>query len=179
MMPRNLFGTWDDFSVPATLSLRGARTKPDYDDTELGLLFPQNDSSEYISFIKQFSHSKKLESGIKPHIHYIQDEAQVPNFVMEYRWYNNGVAPSGSWTTLETDNGSGIVFPYSSGSILQILPFPDITGLSGEAVSSNIDIKLYRDDNVVSGDVLLKYFDVHYMKDNSGSYSLYSKWSEE
>jgi hypothetical protein len=32
-----------------------------------------------------------------------------------------------------------------------------------------LDIKLYRDDNVVTGDVLLKEFDIHYQIDGLGS----------
>ena len=174
---RNPFGTWDDMSVPGTVAIQGQSSKPDYDYTNLGLLFPQNSATEIANFIIQFSHSKLLESAIYPHVHYIQDEATSPIFKIDYKWYNNGAAVPASWTTLSTADGAGAVFTYSSGSILQILPFPAITGLSGEGVSSNLEVKLYRDDNVVSGDVLMKYFDVHYLKDASGSKQAYTKWS--
>ncbi|GAG60190.1 unnamed protein product, partial [marine sediment metagenome] len=36
-------------------------------------------------------------------------------------------------------------------------------------LSSIMDIKLYRDDNVAIGDVLTKEFDIHFRKDMSGS----------
>jgi len=143
----------------------------------LGLLFPQNNAEEIASFIIQFSHSKALGTHIEPHIHYIQDEATSPIFKIDYKWYNNGAAVPAGWTTISTADGAGAVFPYTSGSILQILPFPDISAIAGEDVSSNLEIKLYRDDNVVTGDVLFKYFDVHYIKDASGSKSEYTKWS--
>ena len=37
---------WDDFRFPATSSKLGANDKPDFDFTELGFLFPQNDTAE-------------------------------------------------------------------------------------------------------------------------------------
>jgi len=52
---------------------------------------------------------------------------------------------------------------------MQICSFPTIDGSSIDSVSSILEVKLYRDDNVVSGDVLVKEFDVHYQKDGIGS----------
>ena len=174
---RNTFGTWDDFSVPASLQRQGATTKPDFDYTNMGLLFPQNDATEIVYMVAQMQHRKALGSLIAPHIHYIQTGASVPVFKLDYRWYNNGSAVPGTWTTISTADGAGIVFPYTSGSILQILPFPDIAAISNEAISSNLEMKLYRDDNVISGDVLVKYFDFHFQNDGSGSKQEYTKWS--
>ena len=47
--------------------------------------------------------------------------------------------------------------------------FPDIEGTNIDTVSSMMDIRLYRDDNIVSGDVLAKEFDIHYQIDGMGS----------
>ena len=171
----NPFGAWDDFSVPASLQRQGATTKPDFDYTNMGLLFPQNDPGEIAYMIAQMQHRKALGSAIFPHIHYIQSGATLPVFKLDYRWYNNGSAVPGTWTTISTADGAGIVFPYTSGSILQILPFPDITAIANEGISSNLEMKLYRDDNVVSGDVLVKYFDFHYQNDSTGSTQEYTK----
>lgn len=49
----------------------------------------------------------------------------------------------------------------------------DGSGITG--VSSILDIKLYRDDNVVTGDVLVKEFDIHYLVDADGSRQEYIK----
>ena len=157
---------WDDLKAPATSVRQGATAKPDFDTTELGLLFPQNDPTEIAYIIMQFPHARKNGSSIKPHVHWIQTSADEAVWKMDYRWYKNGDAPSGSWTTLTCDSP---VFPYTSGSLLQICSFPEIDGSAVDTVSSIIDVRLYRDDNVVSGDVLLKEFDIHYQIDQLGS----------
>lgn len=166
---------WTDMRFPLTQDKQGANLKPDFDETNCGLLFPQNDTTEIIYAICQFDHSKKLDSNIYPHIHFIQAETNLPTFKLMYRWYDNSGNP-GTFQTISTDDGDGAIFTYDdSGGMLQILPFPKITGLVGEHVSSNIDLKLYRDDNLVTGDVLSKFFDIHYEKDTEGSRQEYSK----
>lgn len=152
---------WTDLRAPATTIRQGATGKPDFDTTDLGLLFPQNDPDEIAYIIMQLPHEWKEGSELRPHIHYIQDEAEVPVFKMEYRWTNNGAAPAGSFTTL-TQNG--LKFIYVSGSLMQVATFPAIDG-TGKTLSSILEVKLYRDDNVVSGAVLVKEFDVHYQID--------------
>lgn len=158
---------WKDEKVPASRIRQGVTQKPDFDTTELGLLFPQNDTSEIAYAIIQFNHDRKNESNIRPHIHFVQDSSSQPVFKIDYRWYKNGENPSGSFTTL-TANSFAFTYP-GSGSILQIVGFPEIDGSSIDTVSSMMDIKIYRDDDVVSGDVLVKEFDLHYQIDTVGS----------
>ncbi len=157
---------WDDLRFPVTQTRQGALGKPDFDTTDLGLLFPQNDPTEIAYIIAQIPHEWKLKSGLRPHIHFIQTGASEPVFKMDYRWYKNGADPTGSFTTITCDT---MAFTYSSGSMLQICSFPEIDGAGINSVSSILDIKIYRDDNVVSGDVLVKEFDFHYQKDAGGS----------
>lgn len=165
-------GMWDDLKFPATSIRRGASSKPDFDYTNNGLLFPQNDTAEKIHIIGQLPHRWVLESTLSPHLHYVQDESDVPTFKMDYRWYKNGADPTGSFTTISTTTG---VFTYTSGSIMQILPFPDIDGTGIDTVSSILDMIIYRDDNTVTGDVLVKEFDIHFQSDDMGSDSEYVK----
>ena len=160
---------WTDMSFPATRDKQGQTQKPDFDFTELGLLFPQNDPTEEVNIISQMDHRKKLGTALRLHVHYVQDEVAIPNFVAEYRFYKNGDAVPGAWTTIETNNGTGPAFSYTSGSILQVLPFPEIPASASETVSANLDLIIYRNDNVVTGDVLVKYFDYHYQMDSDGS----------
>lgn len=158
---------WDDLRFPASRIRQGVTQKPDFDTDELGLLFPQNDATEIAYIIGQFPHAWKLGTEIRPHIHFIQEEAQAPTFKMEYRWYKNGAAVPGSFTEL---TASTFAFTYpGSGSIVQIAAFPAIDGTLIDTVSTIIDIKLFRDDNDISGDVLLKEFDIHYQIDSFGS----------
>jgi hypothetical protein len=162
---------WDD-KYPATRLRQGATQKPDFDTTNLGLLFPQNDPTEIAYIIAQINHDWKLETGLRPHIHFVQDEATQPVFKMDYRWYKNGEDPTGAFTTL---TASSFAFTYTSGSIMQIASFPEIDGTGKDTVSSILDIKLYRDDNVVVGDVLVKEFDIHYQRDDRGSQGEFTK----
>jgi hypothetical protein len=163
---------WTDIRFPATTTKVGSNLLPHFDYTNIGLLFPQNDEDEKIYIAAQFGHDRKHGSSISPHIHYIQDEATVPVFIMEYRWYDNGEVVPASYTPIET---IGAIFPWTSGSILQILSFPDIeTG--GDNVSSMMDIIIYRKTgDGVTGDVLVKEFDIHYQIDAIGSDDEYVK----
>ena len=169
---------WDDFSVPLNPSLLGSRAKPDYDETELGLQFPQDDTSEFVNFTAQMSHSKLLDTDIHLHCHYIQSSVTQPTFTVEYRYYNNGDQVPATWATLNTsDVGGGKgVFTYTSGSILQIARFPAIPAPTDETVSANLDVKFYRNDNDVTGDVLTKYIDFHYQINSLGSNEEFTKY---
>jgi hypothetical protein len=91
---------------------------------------------------------------------------------MDYRWYNNGDLMPGAFTTI---TAATFAFTYTAGNMLQIAAFPEIDGSAMGGVSSMMDIKLYRDDNVAIGDVLTKEFDIHYEIDSLGSKEEYVK----
>lgn len=166
---------WDDYLGSLNRDRQGAAQKPDYSYTELGLLFPQNDATEIAYLVFQMSHSKLLDSLIHLHIHYFQEEATQPTFKVDYRIYNNGAVPPGSWTTISTADNTKGIFAYPGGTILQIAEFPLITPPIPEGVSVNLDVQLYRDDDDVTGDVLGKYVDFHYQRDSLGSDEEYTK----
>lgn len=162
---------WDDLKFPATTIRQGATTKPDFDSTDLGLLFPQNDDTEIAYAIGQFPHARANGTDISPHVHFIQTSALEPVFKLAYRWYENGATPP-SFTIITVNS---MAFSYTSGDMLQIAEFPDIDGSAIDTVSSIIDMKLYRDDNVITGDVLVKELDIHYQIDQPGSREEYAK----
>lgn len=167
---------FDDLSFSSTLVKIGANTKPDFDYTNIGLLFPQNDASEKAYATYQMSHRKKLGTSIRLHIHYVQSSALKPIFRVEYRFYNNGeLVPSFSTLNTNDPGGNTGILTYISGSILQIGMFPLITAPANEGLSSNLDIILYRNDNIVTGDVLVKYIDLHFEIDAYGSREEYIK----
>jgi hypothetical protein len=161
--------TWTDFSVPLTRDKQGQSDKPDYDYTNLGLLFPQNDPDEKIYLVMQMDHAKKMDSPIYLHVHYIQSEATQPTYKADCKFYNNGEAVSATWTTISTATSSKGIFTYTSGDILQIATFPAISAPTNETVSANLDLIFYRDDNDLTGDSLAKYLDFHYEIDSLGS----------
>lgn len=170
---------WTDKSFPLGRDRQGVAQKPDFDYINLGLLFPAGDPSEEIYVIDQMDHRKQLGTALRLHVHFIQDSVNIPKFVCEYRWYNNGDSPSPGFGNVNTDNGAGPLFSYpGSGQILQIVQFPEITfpdGAEFETISSNFEFKMYRDDSRIAGDVLTKYVDYHYQMDDQGSREEFSK----
>lgn len=161
----DFFNVWDDLRIPVTASKLGSQDKPDFDYTNIGLLFPQNSTSEFICTIVQMPHAYKVGTSIYPHIHFVQTSSSVPVFKMTYRWYDGGGDPSVSFTTITTNS---LRFTYTSGSLSQVASFPPIV-CPITNISSILDVKIYRDDNVVTGDVLVKEFDIHYQLDTLGS----------
>jgi hypothetical protein len=163
---------WEDLRFPASLIRQGATTKPDFDTTNIGLLFPQNDDAEIAYLIAQLPHAYLLESDLHCHIHWVQTGATFPTWKIDYRWYENDSDPTGGFTTLPVNTGK---FSYSSGSLMQISEFSEISGSGKNTISSILEVKLYRDDNDVAGDILLKEFDIHYQLDQPGSGQEYVK----
>lgn len=168
-LPNGLPG-WDDWKFPANRKQQGANFKPDFDETNIGLLFPQNDTSELIKITDQVPHSWDQRSEFRPHVHYIQDEVPIPTFTLEWRIYANG----GTVPAFQTISTVSKAFNYTSGTMVQILLFPAITA-PANSTSALADFKLYRNDNAVTGDVLFKSFDIHFRSDALGSLEEYTK----
>jgi len=168
---------WDDFSVPLTRDKQGQNSKPDYDFTNNGLLFPYDDEAEIVYLTMQMQHQKKLDTAIRLHVHYIQSDVVKPIWKADYRWYNNGAAVPGSWTTIATLQGNQGVFTYTSGDMLQIATFAEIAPPANETISSNLDLRFYRNASAEGPqeDVLAKYIDFHYQIDGLGSDEEYTK----
>jgi hypothetical protein len=156
---------WDDLRFPATAQRQGQGTKPDFDFTNIGWLMPENVATESVYMLAQFDHGYKLGSDIEPHVHFIQTVAAVPTFKLDYRWYDKGdTVPA--FATIETVTETAVTFAVG---IHQRIDFPKISGAAISKMSSMMDLKLYRDDTSVSGDVLTKEFDIHFRSDSDGS----------
>lgn len=165
---------WTDRSFPVSRTKRGQTDKPDYDLADRGLQFPQNNTAEYVQVLDQMDHRKEFGTPIKLHIHYIQTTAALPIFKIAYKAYSNGEDVPASDTIISTEDGGGVVFPWTGNPMLQIMTFPDII-IPNEGISAQLEFNFYRDDNVVSGDVLVKYIDYHYSMDSAGSDTEYTK----
>ena len=166
---------WDDIRFPFTPSVRGNIDKPDFDTTNIGLLFPNGNTAEIIYIICQFTHKRVPGINIKPHVHFRQNNATLPTFKIDYKWYENGDIIPANFTTISTGDGAGVVYPYTSGNLAQIILFPEIDGSGILGTSSFLEIKFYRDDTDLAGDVLTKEFDIHCLQDGQGSYYEYSR----
>jgi len=93
-------------------------------------------------------------------------------FKLDYKWFNIGAAVPESFTTYAMD---AYAVTYSSGSIHQISHGGDGIAGTGKGISSLLLCKLYRDDNVYTGDALAFQFDVHFEIDAAGSREEYIK----
>lgn len=165
-------GEWDDLSFPSTTSKLGVNTNPDFDYTNNGLLFPENDTTEQIHIVAQMPHSWEYGTSIVPHVHWIQTTADDScTWKIKYRIYNIGETVPTVWKTLNAKSG---METYTSGSLHQLSSFGAID-MTGKTKSCNIDIVLYRTNaDTISGDVLMKYFDIHYRVDKFGDTIDYS-----
>lgn len=163
--------TWDDFRVPLTQTKQGATAKPDFDYTNVGYLFPQNDPDEILYIIAQMPHTWKEGSDIGPHVHWRQTANQNAVFKISYAWTNNG-SPISAFSTYVMDQPE---FSFSSGSLMQLSAGSALISGVGKTLSSMLMIKLYREDNVYTGDALVYDFDIHYEKDSLGSNEEYNK----
>lgn len=163
---------WDDWTFALTPTRQGALSKPDFDFTNFGLLFPQNDADEIAYLIDQCPHKRKAGSNFHPHIHWRQTSTDAPTWKLEYRFLNNGQSSETAFTTITAD---AEVFAYDdSGGMIQISTFPTIDG-SAVNISAMFEGRLYRDDNLITGDVLAKEFDIHIEIDMLGSRQEYVK----
>lgn len=168
---------WDDLKAPFTSTRRGAADKPDFDYTNAGLLFPTNDTTEFVTAIMQFSHARKAGTDIEPHIHWDQINSNDVVWSMVYKWYQPGAAVPATWLKLIEQSDA---FTYTSGTLHQITTFGTIDGSGISGVSSILKVKVYRDDAVAGGagtgdDALATEFDVHYQIDSPGSDQEYIK----
>lgn len=163
---------WDDVLVPLTQTKIGANGKPDFDETNIGYLFPQNDATEILYVIAQMPHKWKEGSTIYPHVHWQQAADANVTWKIDYKWFNIGAAVPAGFTTLALDQ---LTQTYTSGSIHQLSASANGIAGTGKLLSSILLVKLYRNDNTYTGDALAWDFDIHIEIDSIGSEAVYSK----
>ena len=156
----------EDLRFPATLIRQGATTKPDFDITELALMFPDNAETEIAYMVAQMPHSWKAGSGIEPHVHIKQEGSDQAVFYLEYKWLELGEAIPAAFTTITLDQ---YVFDYVSGDLHQMIYSSVPIDGSGKTESSILLMRLYRaNDDDVTGDVAVYEFDIHYQVEKLG-----------
>lgn len=163
---------WDDYNVPLIIGKPTAGGKPDYDYSNCGYLFPQNDKTEILIVRAQMPHRYKEGTDIFPHVHWRQTANKQATFKLDYKWYNNGEVEPADWTTYTMGT---YAYTYVAGTLAQINY--NANGISGvgKKISSILLCKLYREDNVYTGDALTDDFDIHMQIDSTGSSQEYIK----
>lgn len=154
-------------------------------NTEEGTLDYKDNATlaDYAIMNVQINHDWKINSTIFPHLHWFQNQLNVPNWLVQYRWQINGQLKENNWTNFPLNS---LVFTFESGSLVQIS-----TNLIGIVPPENVNLsdilqlRLIRDtanestefstNDVVIGDVPSINFDVHYELNSLGSNTEYSK----
>lgn len=151
--------------IPPLAALAQTATgKPDIDTANCGFAFPQNDAAEILSGSYCLNSDYAEGTALYPRILWIQSGATAPAWKLDYRWINLG-GQVGDFTTLTIASHE---FTYIQGTILQLSNFTGITG-TGYRAGSILQVKLYRDDNVVAGDVTAVSFGIYKRLSSLGS----------
>lgn len=168
---------WDDLSnaiIAARLDVASGRL--DYDYFNGGVNFNSNARypEEPVVIPIQAKHAMLygVSSVFRPHIHWMQEQAAIPNFLLGYKISNYGTTTTKEvdWSNYTFSILSSHAFTYTSGTLLQISSFPEID-TSGLTISGSIDFVLFRDTTNIStlftgadpvlADVTVKYQDSH------------------
>lgn len=159
--------TWDDLRVPLTATKLGSNLKPDFDETNVGYLFPQNDATEIVRFVAQMPHRWVNGTALKAHVHWQQSAATAVTWKLAIKAVAHGQLVPAAFTTLTS---STAVFPYTSGNLHQVTALGEVD-MSGAANGTSCLLlgKLYREDNVTTGDVLAWEIDFHYQGWRTGT----------
>ena len=170
---------WDDLRAPLTgqqLTISAGRLDYDFTQCVVGFSATARYPQEPIAMTFEFQHAKYLGGAVTPHLHWVQAKNAIPNWLIAYRWYNNGSDPTGAFTLAIPDSS---IFTYSSGSIMQLTNWLPIAAPANETLSSVLDVILYRDSANAStlftgadpytGSAAAKEFDIHYQRDSIGS----------
>lgn len=105
-------------------------------------------TADYAWTSYQMRHAWKPGSIIKPHIHWEQSGANVPNWLIQYRWQVNGGTKTTAWTNYKCDT---MAFTYTSGTINQICHGAGLTPPVGYNISDILQVRVIRDTTNASG----------------------------
>ena len=162
---------WDDLFGPLQTAKLGAVDKPPWDTTLDAYMFPRNDVTHILYMTLQLPH-QWAGTTVFPHVHWIQQRNETPVFKLDYKWSPIGGEVPAGWLTYTMDQ---LVKPYTSGNMHQISNGAAGIDGAGKGMSSILQVRLYRDDNVYAASVPAMSLDVHYEIDSFGSNSEYSK----
>jgi hypothetical protein len=153
------------------------------DDAEGAYYFKDSaTTADYVWINIQFNHDRKHGAVVSPHLHWWQASATLPNWLVQYRYQQQGAAKTTAWTSMKYTTQA---FSYVSGTLCQITDFADITPPTNDGVSDELQIRIIRDTanasglfagaDGLSGNVYIYDFDAHKECDGLGSNEEYVK----
>jgi hypothetical protein len=138
--------------------------------------------SDYLYKNLQLNHDRDLTTVVYPHIHFFQEQAAMPNFLLQYRWQINGTNKVTPWTNLKCNTA---VHTRVAGAQHQIANSVGIASPLGSAISDIIQFRILRDNANTSGvfagadpyigTVGVLSFDLHLQENSIGSDEPYVK----
>ena len=169
---------WDDLANGLiNKKLYSTAGKIDYDFDENSIKFqPGGDitnKNDRVAWNEQKLHRIKATSKLQFHIHLEQTSTDKIIFTLKYRIQENGKAKNTTWTTITCNTEDDGLYTYSSGTLNQIIVFPEID-ISSTGLSDLIQCQLARTDST-SSDVYVTFVDAHVEIDTFGSYTQWSK----
>lgn len=182
---------WDDISaslIASRLDTVSGRLEYDFFNSGVSFKSTARYPDEPVVISLQMFHAMKTGAGavLRPHIHWLQQQADIPNFMIGVKLINWGET-----TTFETDfsnytlhTPTGNAFTYTAGVLAQITMFPEID-ISSLGLSGTVNIALFRDSantstlfagvDPVATDVTVVYTDAHTQFNSLGSREEYVK----
>lgn len=140
------------------------------------------DLTDYVVMNVQLNHDWDTGTSYDPHIHWWQEQSDIPNWLIQYRYQTNGGLKTTAWTYSPWQDA---IFNYASGTLNQIVDFGPLTPPVGAGLSDILQIRLLRDNandsgefagaDPVAGDVDAVNLDVHIEINTTGSRTEYSK----
>ena len=141
------------------------------------------DLNDYLSMTIQMSHRWKVGSVLYPHLHWSQQDADMPNWLIHYGWFINGAAGFGAYAY---QKWTANLYTYSSGALNQITKFGSITPPVGAGLSDILHVRIFRDvantaaqfagaESGTPADAYALNFDIHFEIDSAGSDTEYTK----
>lgn len=108
--------------------------------------------NEVVSIRSQITHRYKEGTNGDPHLHWKQQSANIPNWVMGWKLSENGEADiiEIDYSNYNLSPISSHAFPYTSGVLNQISIFPEIP-MATAKISDVLSIVLFRDTGNTTG----------------------------
>lgn len=175
--------TWDDLNGSALqLKVQGSGLSINAAQNTLEYLTSAN-QLDYAYDNYQMRHTWVMGTTIKPHIHWVQVQNNIPNMLLQYRWQINGATTTTAWSNVALKRNA---FTYTTGSLNQITSVLEgITPPVGASLSDVLEFHIIRDSSNWSGLFAsadpytvtwsVKFVDIHIQSDTLGSRQEYTK----
>ena len=173
-VPHSSNAVYDPIVIPASQMKQDATDKPDFDYTNVGLVFDPG-LDEAVNIVVEMPHSWFEGSSIVPKGRWVQSSAGNVVWQIEYKWTNRGAIAASGFTTVSASTAQ---YSWSSGDLNNTTAFAAIAG-TAMTVGSTLQIILTRlganGSDTYATDALLTQLDIMIQHDGKGTRQEYTK----